>query len=173
MRRFLAASCVVIVLSGLVRAADPVEFSVGSFTFDRPEGWSWIVPASSMRKAQLGVANPEGGDAGEITFFHFGPGQGGSVQDNVTRWIGQFQGAESKTREEKMGNTAVTFVQATGTFSSGMPGGPTTPKEGYALRGAILQSPQGGVYVKFTGPGPVVEAAAPAFEKMVAGAAGR
>lgn len=154
-------------------AVAPVEFSVGAFKFDRPEGWGWIVPSSPMRKAQLSVPATASSEAGEVTFFHFGPGQGGSVAQNVARWLGQFKEPVSNTKAEKVGNTNVTFVEATGTFASGMPGGPTTPKEGYGLRGAILESTQGDVYVKFTGPESLVKAAAPAFEKMVKAAAGR
>jgi len=146
---------------------------VGAFKFDRPEGWGWIVPSSPMRKAQLSVPATASSEAGEVTFFHFGPGQGGSVAQNVARWLGQFKEPVSNTKAEKVGNTNVTFVEATGTFASGMPGGPTTPKEGYGLRGAILESTQGDVYVKFTGPESLVKAAAPAFEKMVKAAAGR
>jgi hypothetical protein len=168
--KFLAFS---LLLTGVVRAADPVEFTVGAFTFDRPEGWGWIVPSSPMRKAQLAVPSTTGGEAGEVTFFHFGPGQGGGVKQNVDRWLGQFQNPTADSRAEKVGNTNVTFVEAAGTFFSGMPGGPTTPKEGYGLRGAILESPQGDVYVKLTGPEPLVTAASEAFEKMVKGAAGR
>jgi hypothetical protein len=60
--------------SSVLLAADPVEFQVGAFTFERPEQWKWIMPTSAMRKAQLEVpgTNQEKAD---ITFYHFGPGQ--------------------------------------------------------------------------------------------------
>lgn len=174
MLRSLKALCALVFLSaGFLQAADPIEITVGAFTFERPEGWGWIVPSSPMRKAQLSVPAVNGGEVGDVTFFHFGAGQGGTVKQNVDRWLAQFQNPVADSRAEKVGNTNVTFVQAAGTFSSGMPGGPTTPKEGYALRGAILESPQGDVYVKLTGPEAAVKAASEAFEKMVKGAAGR
>jgi hypothetical protein len=160
-------------LAGFLHAADPIEFTVGAFTFDRPEGWGWMAPSSPMRKAQLSVPASGGGEDGEVNFFHFGPGQGGGVKQNVDRWVGQFENLVADSRTDKVGNTNVTFVEASGTFLSGMPGGPTTPKEGYALRGAILESAQGDVYVKLTGPEPVVKAASAAFEKMVKDAASR
>ncbi len=172
MCRLLKIFSLFLALTGVVHAVDPVEFSVGAFTFDRPEGWTWIVPSSPMRKAQLAVP-ATGGDAGEVTFFHFGSGQGGGVKANVDRWFSQFQNPVSETKLEKVGATNVTFVEATGTFASGMPGGPTTPKEGYALRGAILESTQGDVFVKFTGPEPLVKAASDAFGKMIRSAASR
>lgn len=154
-------------------AAAPVSFGVGEFSFERPEGWEWIVPSSTMRRAQLNVPNPAGGDVAEVTFFHFGAGQGGGVQANVDRWFGQFQGGTTGQKVETVGATRVTFVEATGTFASGMPGGPLTPKEGYALRGAILENPKGDVFVKMTGPADIVTGADAAFRQMVVTAASR
>lgn len=153
-------------------AVDPAEFTVGAFTFERPEGWGWISPSSPMRKAQLSVPG-EGTAAADVTFFHFGAGQGGSTQANIDRWIAQFQDGYSDTKVESVGKTSVTFVSASGTYLSGMPGTPSTPMPGYALRGAILASPGGDVYVKMTGPENVVKKAGDAFEKMIRDAASR
>ena len=152
-------------------AVDPVEFQVGGFSFDRPSSWSWIVPSSSMRKAQLEVPGVNQSKA-EVTFFHFGAGQGGGVKANVDRWFGQFQNAKTAQNEVNLGGVRVVFVQAAGTFSSGMPGGPTTPLDNYALRGAILEDKEkGDVFVKMTGPSSLVESAWVAFEGMVNAAA--
>ena len=152
-------------------AADPVEFRVGSFSFERHEGWNWIVPTSSMRKAQLAVPNMKG-EAAEVNFFHFGAGQGGGVKANVDRWFGQFQNATNSQKESNIAGTVVVLVEAKGTFFSGMPGGPTTPKEDYALRGAILRDDShGDVFVKMTGPAKLLESAQEGFDKMVGDAA--
>ncbi len=156
---------------GILQAADPVEFQVGTLSFERPEGWQWVVPSSPMRKAQLTISG-NGGTA-DVTFFHFGAGQGGGVQANVDRWFGQFQNAKTGQTKETIGKTPVTFVHAEGTFASGMPGGATTPMVNYAMRGAILENPAGDVFVKMTGPATLVEPANTAFEKMVRDAAAR
>ncbi len=159
-------------LSG-VRAADPLEFTVGGVTFQRPDGWGWVVPNSPMRKAQLTPPPVGESAAGEVTFFHFGPDQGGTVQQNIQRWVAQFQGgADALQKVEEYASAQVTYVTAAGTFSSGMPGGPTVPLEGYGLLGAILEGPEGNVFVKMTGPESVVRAATTAFEAMMAAAAG-
>jgi hypothetical protein len=171
--RFLRSLVLLAALAGSARAADPVEFTVGSFTFARPEGWEWVAPTSPMRKAQLAVPGKDGGSPAEVTFFHFGAGQGGSVQANVDRWFKQFSDGYTDAKTEQAGQTTVTFVKAEGTFASGMPGGPTTPMKDYALRGAILESKSGDVYVKMTGPKAIVKEAAPALEKMVRQAASR
>ncbi|HEY5705146.1 MAG TPA: hypothetical protein VIS96_06200 [Terrimicrobiaceae bacterium] len=162
-----------LVIATAVNAADPVEFTVGNFVFARPENWGWVVPTSPMRKAQLSVPASDGGPPAEVTFFHFGAGQGGTVQANVDRWFKQFSGGGTDAASERVGKATVTFVKAFGTFSSGMPGGPATPLKGYALRGAILESPEGDVYVKMTGPEAVVKLAESAFEKMIRQAASR
>jgi hypothetical protein len=162
----------VVLLVGIcapVSAAEPVEFSVGAFVFDRPEGWNWITATSPMRKAQLAVKG-DGGATADVVFFHFGPGQGGTVEANVQRWIGQFQDAKSSSRKETVGTMSVTFVEAEGTFLSGMPGTPALPMEGFAMRGAIIESPEGDVYAKLTGPKALVESASAAFEAMIKGA---
>ena len=149
-------------------------FAAGDFKFVVPAGWNSVTPASPMRKAELCVPGPEGtGAAGEaiITVFHFGPGQGGTVEQNIDRWFGQFDGNNeakaASTAKETVGIVPVTFARARGTFQSGMPGQPATPLEGQALVGAILGSPNGDVYVKMTGPAPTVDKAEPAFVEMV------
>jgi hypothetical protein len=75
----------------------------------------------------------------------------------VDRWFGQFQNAKTAQNEATLGGVRVVFVQAAGTFYSGMPGGPTTPLDNYALRGAILEDKEkGDVFVKMTGPSSLV-----------------
>ncbi len=146
------------------------SFKVAAFTFAVPEGWQKVEPSSPMRNAQLAV----GQDAAkaDVTFFHFGGGSG-TATDNVQRWFGQFAGSEAKQKTEmvQVGAVKVTFATTEGTFSSGMPGGPTQPMADYALRGAILEDAGGDVYVKLTGPAATVKAAGDAFRQMILEAA--
>jgi hypothetical protein len=155
----------------LAWALAPVEFVVGRFSFERPADWKWEVPGSSMRKAQLSVPGGEAGPA-DVVFFHFGPGEGGGLQANVDRWFAQFGNSNTAQREVAVGETRIVFVEAEGTFQSGMPGGPTTPLDNHALRGAIIEDAEGGdVFVKMTGPAAVVRDAALRFDEMVRAAA--
>jgi hypothetical protein len=144
---------------------------VGAFTFAVPEAWKTVTPSSSMRKAQLEIA--QGSDKAEVTFFQFGAGQGGSVAENVARWYAQFPGSDEKRKTETVqaGSVKITYVTTEGTFSSGMPGGPTTPMSGYALCGAILEGTDGNVFIKMTGPEAIVKSSTEAFKKMVSEAA--
>src|SRR4029077_4982711 len=151
--------------------AQAETIKVEEFTFTVPEGWRSVTPLSPMRKAQLEIAR--GPEKAEVTFFHFGADQGGSAADNVTRWYAQFPGSEKNriTEHAQIGAVKITFAMADGTFNSGMPGGPTTPMEGYALCGAILETANGNVFVKMTGPNAVVKASTEAFKKMITEAA--
>jgi len=178
--RALRVGILLAVAACLAQAEPPATtFQAGDFSFVVPAGWRSAQPSSPMRKAEIYVPGPEGtGAAGEavITVFHFGPGQGGTVQQNVDRWFSQIDGdADAKgaaSAKETIGTVPVTFARARGTFQSGMPGQPTTPLEGQALLGAILESPDGDVYVKMTGPAPTVEKAEPAFVQMIRSACG-
>ncbi|MEY2502294.1 MAG: hypothetical protein QOI07_2628 [Verrucomicrobiota bacterium] len=162
--------------AALIAAAIPTNaraetVKVEAFTFAVPDGWRSMTPSSPMRKAQLEVAR--GTEKAEVTFFYFGGDQGGSAADNLARWYAQFPGSEKNqiTENVEAGPVKITFAMTEGTFSSGMPGGPTTPMEGYALCGAILETAAGKVFVKMTGPNAVVKGSTDAFKKMVMDAA--
>jgi|SRR5215218_1832699 len=174
MTRLIASLAIAAVLFSLgLNAADaPATFKVSEFTFKRPAKWQWVETASPMRKAQLAVPDEqEKKDPAEVVFFHFGPSNGGGVQANVERWYGQFEGPRekigAKSEEAKIGQTKVTFVRAAGTYMSGMPGGARMPKTDYALRGAIIESTEGDVFVKMTGPEALVKSAEDDFRKMI------
>lgn len=160
--------------SSLLRAADPSSFTVGAFTFRRPPTFTWVATNSTMRKAQLRVPDPGNASnpAAEVTFFHFGPGQGGGVESNISRWLGQFQEKDDALKpvveSATVKGTKLTRVRVDhGTFSSGMPGGPTTPMTDFGMLGVILESPGGDVFIKLTGPAAVVKAAAGDFDAMI------
>ena len=130
-----------------------------------------------MRVATYTVP-PAAGDKepGECAVYYFGQGQGGGVQANIDRWIGQFQqpgGKSSKdaaqTKKRTIHGFSVTTVDVSGTYG-GM-GGPMAPthssKAGYRMTAAIVEAPQGAVFFKFTGPSKTVAGGQAAFDKML------
>ena len=155
----LALTALTFFCAATLRAEDPATFPVGGLTFTRPADWAWVPVNSPMRKAQLKVPGAKPNEAADITFFHFGPEGGGDVQSNAQRWIGQFRGGEDKAKidPQQIGGAKVTLVTTEGTFSSGMPGGPATVMENYALLGAIIEHADGSVFVKMTGPAALVK----------------
>lgn len=174
MKTMKTISCALFVLTALfitassLRAETTGTFTVGDFTFTRPAKWESVEVTSPMRKAQLKVPGAEGKSA-DVVFFDFGPGAAGGVKANVDRWLRQFDPADKqpKVEEATIGKTKVTYVQTEGTYHSGMPGGPLTPMPDYALMGAIMESDNGAVFVKMTGPKEVVNASISDFKKMI------
>lgn len=157
--------------SSMTHAADPVGFTVSDTTFEAPADWKKAASISPMRKAQFAVAREGVQDKGEVVFYHFGPGAAGGTKANVQRWLGQFKETGdqlgAKTEKSEVGSVALTFVKAYGTYMSGAPLGPKTPKADYALLGAILEAPKGHIFIKFTGPRDLVDDADKGFRKMV------
>ncbi|MCI0535374.1 MAG: hypothetical protein L0Z50_09100 [Verrucomicrobiales bacterium] len=168
---FFASVVWLVANASLFSAEAPASFKVAEFTFQRPAKWEWVEPTSTMRKAELKVTDAKG--KAEVIFFDFGGGQGGGTKANIDRWLGQFQEPRekinAKTEEVAFGQRKATFVQAQGTYMSGMPGGPKTPLKDHALLGAILESDAAKVFVRMTGPIEVVKGAESDFKKMIEG----
>ncbi len=156
---------------------------------DSGAGLRWTTPANwkaeaqrPMRLATYTIPPATGDHAGsECGVYYFGPGQGGSVEANMDRWIGQFlqpNGQPSKDAAKLEKKTVhglkVTTVDVSGAYTgmggpNAQPAGP--PKTGYRLLGAIVEGPQGSIFFKFTGPAKTVGENKSAFDKMLAGIA--
>jgi len=161
-------------LGSILAAESPATVKAGEFTFTRPSGWQSVETTSMMRKAQLIIIGAVQNESAEVVFFHFGEGGGGGIQANIDRWFAQFQEPKekihSKVEEISVGQRKVTYVQADGTYLSGMPGGPKTAQPNTMLLGAILHSDQGNVFIRLTGPVRLAKASQTDFRKMVEGA---
>ena len=125
-----------------------------------------------MRKASYEVPHaPADIEDGELAVFYFGPGQGGSIDANVDRWVKQFSDVTpadvKRADREQHGLRQHTVEIASGTFESGMPGGSGGPKKRYGLVGAIVEAPSGAYFFKMTGPSKTVAAAHAAFYQLL------
>jgi hypothetical protein len=153
-------------------AGDEAPPTAGGLTWKAPAPLTRRAPKSSMRVAEYGL---EGDAAAELTVFYFGADQGGSIEDNMKRWTGQFtqaDGSETKAkRDERMvKGIPVALVEAKGKYSGGMgmPGAAAPAGQDDAmLLGAIAKGPNGAVFFKFIGPRASLEKARPAFEGLV------
>ncbi len=107
--------------------------------------------------------------------FGFGPQQGGTPEQNLQRWVGQF--AELKEKPSRAtrpatpsGALTVDRVEVAGTYTPmRLPGESVSPepKPGYRLIGAVVNAPSGLWFFKLTGPDATVRAAAHDFDTMV------
>jgi hypothetical protein len=173
MKAFGWVLCVWLLVTGSTShaAEAPAKFKVGEFSFTRPTAWEWVEVTSPMRKAQLRVPGANKEEYADVIFFHFGPGPAGGTQANIDRWFRQFREPKdqikARTEEATAGKTEISYVHAEGTYMEGMPGGPQTPRANYALLGAILESGEGNVFVKMTGPAALVKASEQEFKKLV------
>jgi hypothetical protein len=146
--------------------------------FDVPESWVIETPSSSMRLAQMRLPG-EAGDA-ELTVFCFGAAQGGPIQANIDRWLGQFSNPEapgmpvdSMTESAERNGLTIHTVTARGTHTPGTGPmmAPGDPLPGYALYGVIVEGgPEGTVFVKVTGPEATIDAHREALEAFGASA---
>jgi len=135
--------------------------------FDPPAGWVSKTPSSTMRVAEFTLprAGADAEDA-EVTVYFFGSGQGGTVQANLDRWMGQMTqpgGRASKdlaktTSFKTKSGLAVTLLDVTGTYVAEVRPGSTERfnKPGFRLRAAVIGTPGGPYFVKLTGPAATV-----------------
>lgn len=152
-------------------AAEPLQVTLESLRFVAPADWVAGPVPSAMRKATWLTSKDD--TAAEVAFFAFGKDQGGTVSDNIQRWLDQFSESQAKGESAtvQINGRAVTFVRSEGIFSSGMPGGPVTPLPGYGLFGAIIETPEGNVFFKATGPLATVKGLEQTFTEIVTNAA--
>lgn len=154
-----------------VAPASGAATSVAGLSWTTPKGWA-EGKGSAMRFATYVAPGGKGDEPAEVAVFYFGAGMGGSIEQNVERWYGQFEpegGATKPSSEKKSYNgVPVTIVKTEGTYSAGMAmGGAVAPKKGYALRGAIAEGKSGNVFFKMTGPKKTIAAAEPALEELL------
>lgn len=148
----------------------------GGVRFEDPEGW---ISTPKPMRAQNYTIPAVAGDAqdGEMAVFYFGPGQGGGVEANVRRWIGQFanpdgspmQASAANRSEHEHGGMAVTLLDVSGTYLfKPFPMAPrATPMPGYRMLAAIVQGPDAPVFFKLTAPAKTAEAAEAQFRAIL------
>jgi hypothetical protein len=137
------------------------ELYIAGLHFEVPSEWQDLGP-KGMRQAQYSLPPMADDEASaEVNVFYFGPSSGGGIDANITRWVGQMslpdggRAAEAAVRsKETIGGLEVHFVSVDGTYneSMGSMGGQSAPREGYRMVAAIVDGPQGNVFLKLTGP---------------------
>lgn len=154
-------------------AADDVRhLDLPQLRVELPEGWRRVPPASPMRTAQVEVPPGEAAQAPlEMAVFHFGEGKGGSVADNVRRWIDEIEFAPgTSVHREEFGAHGYTvyLVDFEGTRRAGIKdGGAIERIPNQRILGGIVEGPGGPWYFKLTGPSAGVGARRDAFTQML------
>lgn len=154
-------------------AEDAKPLKVGEFSIKSVGAWKPKAEPRMMSQGGFTLTAKEEGKMLDADFYHFGAGGGGGIEANITRWKGQFQPepADAKLNFERkeitFGKRKTTLVFIKGTFLSGSPLGQKIPLPGHAMIGAIMESEQGDVFVKFTGPEKQIDASKDAFLKLL------
>lgn len=142
--------------------------AAGDAKWTVPSRWE-SKPASGMRAATYLIPAAAGDSEGaECAVFK---NIGGGVQANIDRWVGQFEKTADapKQKKETINGFPVTTVDLTGTFKGGGPmmGQSSGPKPNFRLLGAIVETSEGEVFFKLTGPAKTVAAAQGEFQSLL------
>ena len=131
---------------------------VAGITLTPPAGWARSAAGSAMRAAEFDA------EGVEVVVFYFGPGQGGSAEQNIARWSAQVLGADGAPAPARRDHVdaeglRLSIVESIGTYQSGMPGAEPTPMANTTLLAAVIEgAPGGSVFVRAVGPTDAVAA---------------
>jgi hypothetical protein len=147
----------------------------GTLQFTAPATWKSRAAASSMRVAEFVVPRVAGdAEDAEVVVYFFG-GSGGSVDANIERWVGQFRTetggpvpAPARTSSTS-GRLKITGIDVAGTYVAEVRPGAAERfnKPNFRMRAAVVETPKGPYFVKFTGPARTVTQTAGDFEQFV------
>jgi hypothetical protein len=143
------------------------EVAVGTYCLTAPDPWVRKQLNSPFLLAEFALPKAAGdADDGRLTVST----AGGTVENNLARWKGQFGGTpESESQETiEVGGVKITWVDYTGTFADqrGMAAA-AEPKPGYRMLGAIIPLDDRLYFVKGYGPQQTVAAHADQIRSFV------
>ena len=156
--------CCVAVAQDTEKATQVVE--VRDIKLTVPKAWKQEKPSNSFRVAQFKIDAAEGDkDGAELVITQFGSG-GGGVDDNIKRWINQFEAKDRKVKVTKgkcaQGEYIVADVSGTYLKPDGPPmAGKTKPTPGSRVLNIMLMvEDKGSYFLKLAGPEKTVAKAA-------------
>lgn len=159
--------------AGAARAeGQPVDFL--GMTSTVPADWVPVEPDGNMRLAEMKVPDAGGGEGAVFVLYYFGPGQGGSVDANVQRWVSQFAGPDgapvTPVIEPLRADLPATLVQLQGSYARGVgvgPGDDALPDR--MLLAGVVETAEGNLYPQMHGPAAVVAVHKPDFVAFIKG----
>lgn len=148
---------------GLPPGHPPIPGSGTELKYEVPPDWKPVPPDRPTRKAQYVLPRAEGDlEDGELVVFYFGPGEGGNVQDNLTRWRGMFTQPDGSPLADdhgtsetfEAGGLRITLLDVSGRYAptpmSGM--GTIPPRDHFRMLAAVVETPSGPWFFRATGP---------------------
>ena len=155
-----------------------ITLAEGKFAVTAPDKWVRKQPKSRIIEHEFSVPAAEGdSEDGRLTVM----GAGGAIEDNLTRWIGQFiqpDPNDIKKDKKTVAGQEVHSLDISGTYKD-MPGGPVAAgksieRPDYRMLAVIIvtkdgDTPTGNYFIKLYGPKKTIAANEAAFAKMIAG----
>lgn len=144
--------------------------------FEAPAGWEPVSASSSMRLAQWELPGSGDNAAAEVVVFYFGEGSGGSVEDNLERWFGQFEqpdGAATMERAQvdrfNVGPLHVTRADMNGTYVAPARPGASERQNlaGYRMIAAVVEGDDGPWFIRLLGPASTVGTWSASFDAFL------
>jgi hypothetical protein len=144
-----------------------------------PADWVEETPTSRLRVKQFRL--PAVGDDKEnaqLIIFYFGPGAGGSVADNITRWKKMFIPPAGKTIDDvakveklKVGNVDYTYFDVHGTYLAksrpNLPDSEATPYPNYRMLAGVFETKDGPYFIRLVGPADTVKHYKAGFDRWL------
>lgn len=164
-----------------VKPAEPQDLALIGVSGTLPGEWTTQPPIGQFRLAQFALPKASG-DTNPTLFivYHFGKGGGGTVDDNVQRWLGlmaQPAGTDVNTvaKRAKLERTGlrITTLELPGTFQERpFPASQdVVQRPNYRMLAAIVETPgengEGPFYLRIVGPTKTVEAAKPGWDALI------
>ena len=145
---------------------------LGKFKITAPATWKQEEPKSRILSHEFSAPAAEGDKVGgRMTVMS----AGGSVEDNINRWYGQFTqpgGGSTKERakveKRTIANQEVHLVDLSGTYKDQAgPFAPAVDRPNYRMLAAIIVTEQANFFVKFYGPQRTIAEHEKAFRGMI------
>lgn len=154
--------------------SNDATIAMGPVAITAPEDWQRKQPRVRIIAYEYAVPAAEGDEHdGRMTVML----AGGSIDDNVQRWYGQFKQPDggdtskvARVEEKEFADHTVHLVDVSGTYLDRRgPVAPAVSREGYRMLAAIVETKQGNYFIKFYGPQNTVKEQEAAFMQMIEG----
>jgi len=150
-----------------------IKFADGKMTLHAPGSWEQKKPRVRIIEHEFSIPPVEGDKlAGRVTVM----GAGGSVEQNLNRWMGQFSQPDGKSTKEvavveelKVAGQTVHLIDISGNFKDQRgPFAPATLRKEYRMMGAIIVTEKRGKYfLKMYGPKKTIAANEKKFKDAI------
>lgn len=177
MATLVAGLCVPVAVTAAEKD-DKLAISDDRFEMAVPEKWERKPPKSNIVEHEFEVPASTGDERpGRVTVM----GAGGTIEDNLRRWYGQFRQPDetdteksAKVEEKEVSGQRVTLVDVSGTYlDKPFPAAnQAIDRENYRMLAAIIETHKGGkktgnYFIKLIGPKQTIADNKKAFDQMI------